>query len=214
MKITIFGANGQIGQQFINIALQNGDKVKAYVRREGALNLKHPNLEVIVGSLTDEQQVAAVIQGQDVVVSALGPALSLSRQVKDLPITKGHETMLRVMEQQEVSRFITLATPTLKSTFDKKQAVTVSPSIMAKLLFPTGFAEMKAIGKLIHHSKVDWTVIRIANPNTNKDGNGYAISLGDTKGKFTVSRKNVAKCMYDAIRKQEWIGKMPIVFNK
>ena len=76
MNITIFGANGQIGQQFINIALQNGDKVKAYVRREGALNLSPPNLEIIVGSLTDEKIVTEAIQGQDAVVSTLGPNLN------------------------------------------------------------------------------------------------------------------------------------------
>lgn len=214
MNITVFGANGKIGQHFIQIALQNGDKVKAYVRREGALTMQHSKLEVIVGSLTDEQQVAAAIQGQDAVVSTLGSPLSMNRKVKDLPITKAHETVLRVMEQLDVKRFITLATPTIKSTFDQKQLVTVMPSIMAKQLFPTGYAEMKAIGKLILQSQVDWTVIRIANPNTNNDGKGYAISFGDTKGKFTVSRKNAAQCVYDAIRKQEWIGKMPIVFNK
>lgn len=59
MNIIVFGANGKIGQHFIQIALQNGDHVKAYVRREGALTMQHPNLETIVGSLTDEQQVAA-----------------------------------------------------------------------------------------------------------------------------------------------------------
>ncbi|WP_339244780.1 NAD(P)H-binding protein [Paenibacillus sp. FSL R10-2796] len=214
MNIIVFGANGKIGQHFIQIALQNGDHVKAYVRREGALTMQHPNLETIVGSLTDEQQVAAAIQGQDTAVSTLGSPLSMSRKVKDLPITKAHETILHVMEQLHVKRFITLATPTIKSTFDQKQLVTIMPSIMAKQLFPTGYAEMKAIGKLIHQSQVDWTVIRIVNPNTNKDGGGYAISLGDTKGKFTVSLKNAAQCMYDAIRKKEWIGKMPIVFNK
>lgn len=214
MNIAVFGANGQIGQLLIQNALQNGDKVTAYVRREGALNLEHANLVVIVGSLTNEQQLTATIQGQDAVVSTLGPSLSMSRQVNDLPITKAHETILNVMEQQGVSRFITLATPTIKSTLDQKQAVTVLPKIMAKILFPTGFAEMNEISKLIHNSKVDWTVVRIVNPNTNKDGKGYSVSLGDTKGKFTVSRKNVAACMYDAIRKEEWIGKMPIVFNK
>lgn len=214
MKITVFGANGKVGQHFIQIALQNGDHVKAYVRREGAFTMQHPKLEVIVGSLTDEQQVAAAIQGQDAVVSTLGAHLSMSRKVKDLPIAKAHETILRVMEQVAIKRFITLATPTIKSTVDQKQLVTVMPSIMAKQLFPTGYAEMKAIEQLIVQSKVDWTVVRIANPNTNKDGQGYAISFGDTKGKFTVSRKNVAQCMYDAIRKKEWIGKMPIVFNK
>lgn len=214
MNITVFGANGQVGQHFIQIALRNGDNVKAFIRREGALTMQHPKLEVIVGSLTDEQQVAAAIRGQDAVVSTLGAPLSMSRKVKDLPITKAHETILRVMEQLDVKRFITLATPTIRSTFDQKQLVTVMPSIMAKQLFPTGYAEMKAIGQLIVKSKVDWTVVRIANPNTNNDGKGYAISFGDTKGKFTVSRKNTAQCMYDGIRKQEWIGKMPIVFNK
>lgn len=214
MNITVFGANGKVGQHFIQIALQNGDYVKAYVRREGALTMQHPKLKIIVGSLTDEQQVEAAIKGQDAVVSTLGAPLSMSRKVKDLPITKAHETILRVMDQVGVKRLITLATPTIKSTFDQKQLVTVMPSIMAKQLFPTGYAEMKAIGQLIIQSKVDWTVVRIANPNTNNDGKGYAVSLGDTKGKFTVSRRNAAQCMYDAIRKKEWVGKMPIVFNK
>lgn len=88
------------------------------------------------------------------------------------------------------------------------------PNIMAKILYPTGFAEMKAIEQLIHMSKVDWTVVRIINPNVNKEGNGYATSFGDTSGKFNVSRKNVAACMFEALRKDKWISKMPIVYNK
>ena len=214
MNITVFGANGQIGQQFVQVALQNGNNVKAVVRREGALELTHPNLEILVADYQSVDQVTAAIQGQDTVVSTLGAALSMSRKVTDLPITKAHETILRVMEQSNVRRFITLATPTIKSADDKKQLVTVMPSIMAKRLYPTGYAEMNAIGQLIKQSKLDWTIVRIINPNTNKDGQGYAVTLGDTKGKFTVSRKNVAQCMYDAIQKTEWIGKMPIVFNK
>lgn len=214
MNITVFGANGQIGQQLLNVALQNGDKVKAVVRRRGAFEMTHPNLEIVVANYTNEEQVTAAIEGQDAIVSTLGPSLSMSRKVNELPITAAHETILNVMQQQGVRRLITLATPTIKSAFDQKQAVTVMPSIMAKMMFPTGAAEMQAISKLIHESKVDWTVIRIVNPNTNKHGNGYAVTLGDTKGKFTVSRKNVAACMYDAINKSEWIGKMPIVFNK
>lgn len=86
MNITVFGANGQIGQQLLNIALQNGDKVKAVVRREGALNLTHPNLEIIIANYNDEAQVTAVITGQDAVVSTLGPSLNGGRKVTSLPI--------------------------------------------------------------------------------------------------------------------------------
>ena len=214
MNITVFGANGQIGQQFLQIALQNGDKVKAIVRREGALNMTHPNLEIIIANYYDEAQMTAVIEGQDAVVSTLGPNLNGGRKVTTLPIRDAHEVTLRAMEKSGVKRLITLGTPAIQSLQDKKQVATILPAIMPKLLFPPGYAEMKGIEALVKASKVDWTVIRIINPNVKTDGNGYTTSLGDTKAKFNVSRKNAATCMYDAIRKTEWIGKMPIVFNK
>lgn len=213
MNITLFGANGQIGQQFINIALQKGDKVKAFVRREGAINFKHENLEIIVGSLTNEKIITESIQGQDAIVSTLGPNLNGGRKVKELPIRDAHKMILKVMEAQGVKRFITLATPATKSNADKKQIATVIPSLMPKLLFPAGYLEMKGIEESVNASKVDWTVVRIINPNVKTDGNGYTISFGDSKAKMGVSRKNAAKCMYDAIRQNKWIGKMPIVFN-
>lgn len=214
MNITVFGANGQIGQQLLNVALENGDKVKAIVRREGALDLIHPNLEVIIANYNDEAQVTAAITGQDAVVSTLGPSLNGGRKVTSLPIRDAHEVILRVIEQTGVKRLITLGTPAIKSNQDKKQIATILPAIMPRLFFPPGHAEMKGVEALVKASKVDWTVIRIINPNVKNDGNGYTTSLGDSKAKFNVSRKNVAQCMYDAIRKEEWIGKMPIVFNK
>jgi len=214
MNITVFGANGQIGQHLLNVALQNGDKVKAVVRREGALELKHPNLEVIVANYNDEVQVTAAITGQDVVVSTLGPNLNGGRKITSLPIRDAHEIILRAIEKVGVKRFITLATPAVKSEQDKKQIATIMPALMPKLFFPPGHAEMKGVEALVKGSKVDWTVVRIINPNVKTDGNGYTTSLGDSKAKFNVSRKNAATCMYDAIRKPEWIGKMPIVFNK
>jgi len=214
MNITVFGANGQIGQQFLNVALQNGDKVKAVVRREGALEMTHPNLEVIVANYNDEAQVTAAIAGQDAVVSTLGPSLNGGRKITSLPIRNAHEMILRAMETTGVKRFITLATPAVKSAQDKKQVATIMPALMPKLFFPPGHAEMKGVETLVKASKADWTVVRIINPNVKTDGNGYTISLGDSKAKFNVSRKNAATCMYDAIRKQEWVGKMPIVFNK
>jgi len=214
MNITVFGANGQIGQQFLNIALQNGDKVKAVVRRTGALEMTHPNLEVIVANYNDEAQVTEAISGQDAVVSTLGPNLNGGRKITSLPIRDAHGVMLRVMEKIGVKRFITLGTPAIKSAQDKKQVATIMPALMPKLFFPPGHAEMKGVEALVKGSKVDWTVVRLINPNVKTNGNGYTTSLGDSKAKFNVSRKNAATCMYDAINKSEWIGKMPIVFNK
>lgn len=67
--------------------------------------------------------------------------------------------------------------------------------------------------KLKKNSKLDWTVVRIINPNVKTNGKGYSVSFGDTRGKMNVSRVYVAKCMLDARMKDEWIHKMPIVYN-
>ena len=66
------------------------------------------------------------------------------------------------------------------------------------MLYPTGYQEMKAIETLIHGSSLDWTVVRIVNPNV----------------KSNVSRFNVAMCLLDAASRDDWIHKMPIVFNR
>ncbi|WP_260287757.1 NAD(P)H-binding protein [Peribacillus aracenensis] len=214
MKITIFGANGAIGKMVVQEALTNGDHVVAYVRRNNALTITHENLEIIVGNLDNETKIEEAIVNSDTVISTLGPSLDKSRKVKELPITSAHKSIITVMKRLNKKRFITLATPTLKAKEDTSQLITILPSIMAKVLFPTGYQEMKQIEPIIKTSNLDWTVVRIINPNVKYTGQTYDISFGNTKGKMNVSRENVAKCLYDAVRNNAYIHKMPIVFNK
>ena len=213
MKITIFGANGQIGQLLVKQALDAGYDVTAYTRRPNALNIEHEKLQSVVGSLTDQEKLKEAIIGRDAVLSALGPAMSMKRKVSDLPIAEAHKAIISVMEEYGIKRFITLGTPAISAKEDVKQLATVLPSLMPRIFMPTGYAEMKEIEKLLKTAKLDWTVVRIIDPNAKTDGNGYGISFGDTKSKMSVSRYHAAKCMLDAATKDEWIHKMPIVFN-
>lgn len=213
MRFTIFGATGQIGQRVVKQALEAGHDVTAFSRRLNALNIEDEKLQIVVGSLTDREKLQAAIIGRDAVISALGPALTMKRIVTDLPIAAAHKAMISVMEESGPKRFVTLATPSISAKEDIKQFVTVFPAMMPKLFSPYGYAEMKEIETSIKDSKLDWTVVRIINPNVKTNGNGYAVSFGDTKGKMNVSRYNAAKCMLEAAQKDEWIHKMPIVFN-
>ena len=213
MKITVFGANGQIGQLLVKQALEAGYDVTAYARRPNALNIEHEKLQIVVAALIDREKLKEAIIGRDAVLSALGPALSMKRQVVDLPIAEAHKAIISVMEECGLKRLITLGTPSISAKEDVKQFITVFPNIMPKLTAPTPYAEMKGIETLIKNSTMDWTVVRIINPNVKTNGNSYSVSFGDTKGKMGVSRYNAAKCMLDAVTKDEWIHKMPIVFN-
>ena len=214
MNITLFGANGAIGQLVLKHALQNDEFVTSFVRRENSISITHEKLKVAIGNLTNEAKVEEAIRDADVIISTLGPALDTSRKVKSLPIADGHKIILTMMEKLGKKRFITLGTPTVKAKEDKNQFATVVPGVMAKWLFPTGYQEMKTIEQLVTHSNLEWTLVRIINPNVKHVGQEYSISLGDTKAKMGVSRENVAQFMYDIAKNNKFIKQMPIVFNK
>jgi putative NADH-flavin reductase len=214
MNITIFGANGAIGTIITNIALKNGDTVTAYVRRPESFKNPANNLNVALGDLSNQSQIEKAIAKSNVVISTLGPALDMSRKFKGNPIAEGHEKIIHAMERLGKKRFITLATPSIKSDDDRKQIATIIPGIMARFLFPNGYREMKLIEFLIKKSLLDWTVVRIINPNAKHSNKGYMASLGDKPAKMSVSRENVAAFIYDIAVNGSYIRQMPIIFNK
>ncbi|CQR59096.1 NAD(P)-dependent oxidoreductase [Paenibacillus riograndensis] len=214
MNITIFGASGAIGQLLTRLALDHGDFVTAYVRNAQKISLKHPNLSLIQGELSNASTIEEAVAKSDVVISTLGPASDMSRKLKGTPIADGHELMIRAMKKLNKKRLITLATPALQSDDDKKNISTILPGVMAKVFLPNGYAEMKKMEGIIKQSNLDWTVVRIINPNVKHKGQSYDYSLGDKSAKLSVSRENVAKIMYAATRDNQLIRKMPIVYNK
>ncbi|OMF96866.1 NAD(P)H-binding protein [Paenibacillus sp. FSL R7-0337] len=214
MNITIFGASGAIGQLLTQLALDHGDFVTAYVRNPHKISLKHPNLSFVQGELSNATTIEQAVAKSDVVISTLGPASDMSRKLKGTPIADGHELMIRAMKKHNKTRLITLATPALQSDDDKKNMSTILPGVMAKVFLPNGYAEIKKMEGIIKQSNLDWTVVRIINPNVKHKGQSYDYSFGDQSAKLSVSRENVANIMYAATRDNHMIRKMPIVYNK
>jgi putative NADH-flavin reductase len=214
MNITVFGASGAIGQLVTQLALDHGDFVTAYVRNPKKISLKHPNLSLVQGELSNTSTIEKAIAESDVVISTLGPASDMSRKLKGTPIADGHELIIKAMNKLNKKRFITLATPALQSDDDKKNMSTILPGVLAKVLLPNGYAEMEKLEGMIKESNLDWTVVRIINPNVKYTGQSYDYSFGDKPAKLGVSRENVAKFMYSAVRDNQLIRKMPIIYNK
>ncbi|MEK4459457.1 NAD(P)-dependent oxidoreductase [Paenibacillus sp. FSL R10-2748] len=214
MNITLFGGSGAIGKILTEVAIQNGDNVTLYARNAGKIGQKHEKLNVVEGQLSNQDLVEQALSNADVVISTLGPALDTSRKLKGTPVADGHEVMVNAMRKLNKKRLITLATPTLKSDKDRNSIATIVPGIMAKVMFPNGYYEMKKLEEIIKRSSLDWTVVRIINPNVrHKENVHYAYSLGDQPAKMGVSRENIAKFMYHAASEPSLIHQMPIVYN-
>ncbi len=71
--VLVFGANGNVGSQFVNQALEACYKIKAFVRSPGKYTLsENPNVEVVKGDATNFEDVEKAVSGVDIIVSCLG----------------------------------------------------------------------------------------------------------------------------------------------
>jgi len=68
----VLGATGGTGQHFLNLALSDGHRIRAFVRSPEKLP-SNPNIEVIKGSITDTSiDTDSLVSGVDAVISMLG----------------------------------------------------------------------------------------------------------------------------------------------
>lgn len=106
MKTVIFGANGKTGIHLTEQALAKGHQVTAYIRRTGSLAIQHPNLKIVIGNLNDTGKLKEALSGAEACISVLGVG-SLTKHSPD--IVTGIDTVINIMEQESVKRFVYLS---------------------------------------------------------------------------------------------------------
>ena len=207
--IAVFGASGAIGQLLIKQALSEGYTVNAYVRKKDTFPVGHANLNLVQGDLDDFVAIKGVISGTMAVISTLGPPLKF--RYTGMPVSNGHRNIVKAMKECHVTRFITIATPSIKFEKDKPSLVTIVPGIMARLVFPKPWKEITEIGKIITASDLDWTIVRFLAPkNTPKKG-GIKVTFGERKMNFNISRADIADFLFRQITDKTYIHSMPII---
>jgi putative NADH-flavin reductase len=209
MNITIFGASGAIGSLLVIQALKEGHVVKAYIRNPSKFSIEHKNLTVIAGELNDYEKIKSSITGAECVISTLGPPVA--RSVKGFPVLEGHKNMIRAMESENVKRFITIATPSVKFEKDVPSIATKLPAFMAKLLLPMAYKEIVQIGKLVATSTLDWTIVRFINPTNSPASGNINVTFGDKKIKLAISRADIADFILKQTTDKQHIHSMPII---
>ncbi|KAF2172625.1 hypothetical protein M409DRAFT_62387 [Zasmidium cellare ATCC 36951] len=103
----VFGATGGTGRHFINLALEEGHRVKAIVRTPSKLaSIRNPNLQVIQGSITDDPlpHLDECVRGSDYVVSMLGDAGMQMRSKINTAFVK--KQLVPSMRKNGVKRFL------------------------------------------------------------------------------------------------------------
>ncbi|MBP2651053.1 MAG: putative NADH-flavin reductase [Firmicutes bacterium] len=209
MKLAIFGASGGIGEFIVKHALDKSYTVNAYVRSPAKFNILHEQLTIIKGELNDYKNIKSTIKGCDAVISSLGCPMKWTYE--GTAVLDGHKNIVRAMEELGLSRFIGLATPSVKFAKDKSSFATIVPGIIAGIVFPKAKKEIIAVANTITNSTLNWTIVRILAPKDTPYTGNVKTSFGDIKIDFNISREDIAVFMLDQVENNEFSHSMPII---
>jgi putative NADH-flavin reductase len=194
MRCFVLGATGKTGTQLLDLALQNGHSVTAFVRSPQKLPGARPGLTVIRGSPADVPALAQAIAGHDAVFSALAPRIGETFRApsKRAWTMAGYAAnIVQAMEQAGVKCLLAFSSAGLFP----------GQSLFVRVLsFPVRhhMADLKAMEEVYKASALDWTLLRPIWMGAG-ESEAYRVAVGALpEGCKPMHFRGLAKFMLDA----------------
>ena len=203
----IFGSTGGTGRQVVTQALEQGHDVTAFARSPEKLDKKHEKLKMVQGSVLGFASVERAIQGQDVVLCALGsPPMDKSNLRAN-----GTKNIIRAMEKTGVKRFICQSTAGVGDSRD------MMPFLMKYLIVPfilrRAWADHEIQENYIKESQLDWIIARPAaltdGERTGSYQHGFTADNKTVTNK--ISRADTADFMLKQLVDNNYLHKTPCI---
>jgi putative NADH-flavin reductase len=191
MKFLVLGATGSVGSEIVKQALDRGHALTAFVRSPGRLEVFRDRITIVQGDLLNRSNFAQVLEGQDVVLSALGPR---NPKANGRLLESFASVLTSAMLDSKVRRVVVLSV-----AFLFKGLIIPPAYLFGRLLFPHHVADANAMEEIVRRSGLDWTIVRppqfTYKPRTGK----YRVREGSLPlFGFTISRADVADYMIRA----------------
>jgi len=209
VQLTVFGASGRTGTCLVTQALEQGHRVTAFVRSTDSLTLHHAQLDVVVGDVTSPYDVERVVNGQDVILMALGVKLGGHEQV----CTRATANIVPAMQKFGVRRLINVSGVGTGATRQRLGRVATLIAEGLRALDRDAFRDKESQDALIFDSDLDW--INVCPPwLTNGPLTGayrYGCDLHPSMIS-RISRADVAHFMLNQLIDTTFVRQSPLLF--
>ncbi len=197
MKITIFGAAGDVGSRAVAEALSRGHEVSAVVRNAAQFD-RLPNAAIAcVGNVGDTNDVARLAKGQDLVISAIRPPTGHEDQ---LPILT--QTILDGATYSGARVLIVGGAASLKMPGQDNITVMTAPGFLPDAVLPIARACVAQYSLICNNTQANWSYLcppAMLTPGTRTGA--YRIGadelLVDKEGNSAISMEDFAVVLLD-----------------
>ena len=204
--VLVIGASKGIGLETVKASLAAGHRVRAFAR--SVMTLSGAGLERFTGDALKPGDVAAALDGVDVVVQALGVP------VKDLlgPVTlfsNATSVLVPAMEKAGVKRLLAV---TGFGTGDSRGSIGLLQRVPFRLVFGRAYDDKDAQEMRIRKSELDWTFIRpgVLTPGS-ATGRYKVLSEPSSWRNGLISRADVAHFIVGQVDQPTYVRKAVVL---
>jgi len=209
LKIALIGATGKAGTYILKALLAQNISVKVLIRNPEKLQVHHASLEIVIGDVKDAETVHALIEGCDIVVSALGMGQPASEKTI---FTQSTGNIIKAMKAIHLKRYIVITGINVDIPFDEKDAKTQFATQWMYDNYPVSTVDRQKEYELLIASNLDWTLIRLPLIIQTDEQTPVSTSLVNCNGE-QINAANLAQFIIEQLGETTFVKQVPFIWN-
>ena len=215
MKILVLGATGRTGKLILEEALNKDYEVNCLVRKPKKIKKNHKNLKILKGSPEQISDLENAIKDCKGIIRALNISRKLDFPWSKLrtPPTFLSDVMKNIISftyKNGLERIVVCSAWGVAET--EKEIPVWFNWFIKNSNIGVAYKDHERQENELKKSKLDWTIVRPTGlTNFKKEKKIIESYNNEPKPKLTISRKNVAKFMVNALKREELIGRIPVI---
>lgn len=154
--IAVLGGGGRTGTYLVQELLHRGYQLKLLLRQPDHFSISHHSIQIYKGDATHYDDIHELVRGCDAIISTVG-----QRPNEPLVASQATQHILRVMEEFQIRRYISVAGLNLDTPTDQKNARTQMATDWMKSTYPIIHEDRQRAYEVLAESQVDWTLVRV-----------------------------------------------------
>lgn len=210
--VALLGASGMLGEYLLREALAREYTVRVLARTPAKLAEFAGRITIIQGDARDPAAIAQLVQGSDVVISALGPVKSDGEAARFINTT-ATGNVLQAMQGKPISQYMVVSGAAVVMPGDERDLLGWWIRTLAQIGLRDELEDKQAEYELLAGSPVDWMLVRcpLIDP---QPARWQALASTRTPPAFRVRAGEVAQFMLDQIDARQFVRAGPFVGSR